>query len=77
VWENVPTTCIDLRAKQYKNLTGLLMQMLFNHYEFGKDEGDKELKKIKQKAICMMVKALSTWRNTTNKLKDEDFETVI
>jgi hypothetical protein len=25
----------------------------------------------------MMVKALSTWRNMTNKLKVEDFETVI
>jgi hypothetical protein len=51
--------------------------MLFNRYEFGKDEGDKEFKKIKEKAMCMMVKALSTWRNTTNKLKDEDFETII
>jgi hypothetical protein len=36
---------MDLRAKQYNTLTGLLMQMLFNHYEFGKDEGDKELKR--------------------------------
>jgi hypothetical protein len=77
VQENVPITCTDLRAKQYKNLTGLLMQMLFNHYEFGKDEGDKELKKIKEKAMCMMVKALCTRRNMVNKLKDEDFETVI
>jgi hypothetical protein len=25
----------------------------------------------------MMVKALSTWMNTSKKLKDEDFETVI
>jgi hypothetical protein len=51
--------------------------MLFNRYEFGNDEGDKELKKIKEKAMCMMVKALSTWQNIANKLKDEDFETVI
>jgi hypothetical protein len=74
VRENVPITCTDLRAKQSKNLTGLLMQMLFNHYVFGKEEGDKELKKIKEKDMCMMVKALRTWRNMANKLKDEDFE---
>jgi hypothetical protein len=77
VRENVSIICTDLRAKQYKNLTGLLMQMLFNHYVFGKEEGDKELKKIKEKYMCMMVKALRTWRNMANKLKDEDFETVI
>jgi hypothetical protein len=47
VRENVPITCTDLRAKQDKNLMGLLMQMLFNRYEFGKDEGDKEFKKIR------------------------------
>jgi hypothetical protein len=77
VWENVPITCTNLRAKQYKNPTGLLMQILFNCYEFGKDERDKELKKIKEKAMRMMVKELSTCRNMANKLKDEDFEIVI
>jgi hypothetical protein len=51
--------------------------MLFNRYKFGKDEGDKEFKKIKEKAMCMMVKALSTCWNMANKLKDEDFKTVI
>jgi hypothetical protein len=34
------------------------MQMLFNRYEFGEDEGGKKLKKIKEKSMCLMVKAL-------------------
>jgi hypothetical protein len=47
VQENVPITCTDLRAKQHRNLTGLLMQMLLNRYKFGKDEGDSEFEKIR------------------------------
>lgn len=35
------------------------------------------MKKVKEKALSMMVKALNTWRNTANKIKDEDFQTII
>jgi hypothetical protein len=77
VQEYVSITCTKLRAKDYQNLRGLLLQMLFNRYKFGMEEGDKALKKIKEKALCMMIKALSMWQNMVNKLKDEDFEIVI
>ena len=35
------------------------------------------MKRVKDRSLCIMSKALNTWRTTANKYKDKDFSTFI
>jgi hypothetical protein len=74
VRETVKITCTDLRGKDKENLRELLFSRLFNRYTF---ENDEMKSQVQNKALGTMTKALNTWRNTANKMKDKDFEEVI
>jgi hypothetical protein len=76
VRETVNITCRNLRAKQQVDIQEVLFNKLFNRYSFnfdGDDEQSMHIKKIvKNNALKMMTKALSTWRTMANSKKDEN-----
>ena len=74
VRETVKITCMDIRGKDKENLREMLFNRLFNRYTFENDEMQRQ---VRHRALGMMTKALNTWRNTVNKMKDQDFEEVI
>ena len=53
------------------------MDKPFTIYKFEFDAAEDKMKRIADRALCMMVKALSTWRNMANKNKDKDFNTYV
>ena len=56
----VKITCMNLRAKELKQLREKLLQIMLNIYKFEiEGHGEELLKKVKDRAVCMMVKALS------------------
>ena len=75
--EGVNITCTDFRAKAQKNLREELLTKLFDQYKFDIEGGEDAMKRVKDKALCMMSKALNMWRTTANKMKSKDFKTVI
>jgi hypothetical protein len=58
-------------------LEKLLKRYCFKIYAEDETMDPKVMKRIKQKALSMMSKALNTWQNTANLKKDEDFNTYI
>jgi predicted flavoprotein YhiN len=77
VHETVHITCNDLWAKDEADIRKALLEKLLKRYCFKifvEDEtvDDEVMKKITQKALSMMSKALNTWRHTANLKKDED-----
>ena len=53
------------------------MDKLFTIYKFEFEGAEDKMKRIADSSPCMMVKALSTWRNMENKDKDKGFNTYI
>jgi hypothetical protein len=70
---------MDFREKGKKNLREYLLMKLFDQYLFRIEDIGRSstFRRIREKAMCIMSKALNTWRTTANKIKDGDFETVI
>ena len=75
VCEGVNINCIDLKAEKNKSLVEELLQRLFNKYEFRVDE--KIMKRVKHKAMSLMIRALGTWRCSAAKFTEKDFKTFI
>jgi hypothetical protein len=78
----VHITCNDLQTKDEADIRKALLEKLLKRYCFkiyAEDETmDSEvMKRITQKALSMMSKALNTWRHMENLKKDEDFDTYI
>jgi hypothetical protein len=79
VCETVHITCNDLQAKDEAAIRKALLEKLLKRYCFkiyAEDETmDSEvIKRITQKALSMMSKALNTWRHTANFKKDGDLD---
>jgi hypothetical protein len=70
-------TCMDFRETWQKDLREHLLRKLFDRYLFDTEDDGDTFKRIREKAMCIMSKELNTWQTTSNKIKDEDFETVI
>jgi hypothetical protein len=47
-----------------------LLDKLFTIYKFEFEGAEDKIKRIADRAMCMMVKALSMWHNMANKNKD-------
>jgi hypothetical protein len=54
-----------------------LLDKLFTIYKFEFEGAEDKIKRIADRAMCMMVKALSMWHNMANKNKDKDFHTCV
>jgi hypothetical protein len=74
VRETVKITCTDIRGKDTENLREMMFNRLFNRYTF---ENDDMQRQVRLRALGMMTKALNTWRNRANNMKDKDFEETI
>jgi hypothetical protein len=79
VRDGVKITCMDFWKKGKMDLREYLLMKLFDRYFFRiEDDGrSSTFRRIREKALGIISKALNTWRTTANKIKDEDFETVI
>ena len=67
VRENVPITCTDLMAEEHNNLRTLILQVLFNRFEFAIEVDDVK-ETVRRRALCMMIKALDLWGNLAKKI---------
>jgi hypothetical protein len=70
-------TCMDVWGKGQKDLREHVLRKLFDRYMFHTEDDGDTFKRIREKAMCIMSKALNTWITPANKIKDEDFETAI
>lgn len=77
VCDCVDITCMDFRARDQTNMREALLSRLFDRYKFEIEGGEVAMKRVKDRALCIMSKAFNTWRTTANKYKDKDFWTVI
>ena len=77
VREGVRITCKDLRSKDNKILVNALLDKLFCIYKFEFEGAEDKKKKIEDRAMTMMAKALRTWRNMAHRNKDKDFNTFV
>lgn len=75
--EGVNITCRDSRPKAQTNMREALLTKLFDQYKFDIEGGEDAMKRVRDKSLCIMSKALNTWRTTANKMKYKDFKTVI
>ena len=60
VREGVKITYTDFRAKEQKVLREALLSKLFDRYQFNIEGGEDAMKRVKDKALCIMSKALNT-----------------
>lgn len=77
VRQGVRITCKDLRSKDNKILMNALLDKLFCIYKFEFEGAENMKKRIEDKAMSMMAKALRTWRNMAHRNKDKDFNTFV
>ena len=52
---------MDFRAKEQEVLREALLRKLFDRYQFNIEGGEAEMQRVKNKALCIMSKALNTW----------------
>lgn len=71
--ETVKITCCDIREKEATHHSDLLLQKLFNKYDFPEDDKLR----VASKALCIFMTALSSWKYHAIKKKDQDFWTVV
>jgi hypothetical protein len=68
VHNGMKITCVDLRSIENTKVREDILDALFDIYRF-----EIQVRVVVAKAMCMMVKSLSTWRSLTTKNKDKDF----
>jgi hypothetical protein len=75
VRNGVKITCVDLRSIENTKVREDILDQLFDIYRFEIDV--TQMKQVVAKAMCMMVKSLSTWRSLATKNMDKNFQTYV
>ena len=66
-----------MRSKDNKILVNALLDKLFCIYKFKFEGAEDKKKKIEDRAMTMMAKALRMWRNMAHRNKDKDCNTFV
>jgi hypothetical protein len=68
---------MDLKSTNNKITRKILLDKLFTVYKLEFEGAKDKMKKIADRAMCIMVKPLSMWRNMANKNRNKDFNTYV
>jgi hypothetical protein len=75
VGKDVKITCLDLRSIENTKVRGDILDQLFTIYRFQIDV--TQIKQVVAKAMCLMVKSLSTWQSWATKNQDKELQTYV